>query len=296
MTAAIRRMTWAILLLAALVAAATIVPLVATGGDGPATHVSVRGVEVVTHGLGPYRHMPREVAVQGLAQDLVTLALALPVLLGALVWARRGSRAADLIVTGAVGYLVVQYALYLGLGTYNELFLLWVAILLIGFQVLVRLLLAEPTRAFAVRATRARRRYVGGFLLTNGTLVILLWLQVIVPPLLDGTLYPAGLAHFTTMFVQAFDLALFIPPSLVAGVAYWRGRTHGDLLAPVYAVFLSIQMTALLAKIAWMSVVGASAGPALIVVPTLLVGAIIAAVLALTATGAGRAPDRVAVP
>jgi hypothetical protein len=147
--------------------------------------------------------------------------------------------------------------------------------------VLVRLLLSVPAHAFAASTTRARRRYVGGFLVANGALLTLLWLQVIVPPLLDGALYPVGLAHFTAMFVQAFDLALFLPPLLIAGLAYWRARSHGELLAPVCAVFLSLQMVALLAKIAWLSAVGASAGPAVVVVPLLLVGAVAAAVLAL---------------
>jgi hypothetical protein len=116
----------------------------------------------------------------------------------------------------------------------------------------------------------------------SGALIMLLWLSVIVPPLINGTIYPAGLAHFTTMFVQAFDLALFLPPAFVAGVAYWRGRPHGELLAPVYCVFLSIQMPALLAKVAWMTAVGASAGPALVLIPLLLVGAVVAATLALS--------------
>jgi uncharacterized membrane protein len=82
------------------------------------------------------------------------------------------------------------------------------------------------------------------------------------------------------MVVQGFDLALFIPMSIVAGVAYWRRDAAGEILAPVYAVFLSLQMAALLAKIIWMDAVGASAGPALVFVPVLLVGATIAAVLA----------------
>lgn len=281
MTAHIRRFTIPLIVLACLVAVAAAVPIFATSGPGPTTHMSVRGEAVNIYGFGPYRHMPADVAVQGLAQDLVTLALALPLLLGGLVLARRGSRAAYLVVTGAVAYLVVQYALYLGLAMYNELFLLWVAILLVGSQLLFRMLLADRPEAYAVSTTHRRRRYVGGFLVTTGTLISLLWLSVVVPPLLDGTIYPAGLAHFTTMFVQAFDLALFIPPAFVAGVAYWRGRSHGDLLAPVYCVFLSIQMPALLAKVVWMTAVGASAGPALVLIPLLLVGAVVAATLAL---------------
>lgn len=278
----IRRLTPAILLLTCLVAAAAIVPLVWTGGPGETIHTSIRGEPVLIYGHGPYRHMPSDVAVQGLAQDLVTLGLALPVLLAALAIARRGSRAAFLVATGAVAYLFVQYAMYLGLAMYNELFLLWVAIVLVAFQLLVRLLLAAPLREFAVTTTRARRRYVGGFLFANAALITAMWLSMIVPPLLDGTLYPAGLAHFTTMFVQGYDLALFVPPSFIAGVAYWRGQPRGDVLAPVYAVFLSLQMPALLAKVAWMSAIGADAGPALVVIPTLLAGALAAAVVSLS--------------
>jgi hypothetical protein len=118
-------------------------------------------------------------------------------------------------------------------------------------------------------------------LIVNGVLIALLWLGSIVPPLLAGTLYPAGLAHFTTMIVQGFDLALFLPPSLLAGSWYLRRRTPGELLAPVYAVFLALQMLALLAKVVWMSRIGVSAGPALVLIPVLLVGAMTAAFLML---------------
>jgi hypothetical protein len=221
------------------------------------------------------------VAVQGLAQDVVTLAVGIPFLFAALVWARRGARAGHLALTGAVAYLLVQYFMYLAMATYNELFLLWVALVLLSSQALFRLLLAVPPTAFAVDVSVRQRRYVGGFLLLNGGLIALLWLQVIVPPLLDGSLYPAGLDHFTTMIVQGFDLALFLPLSLIVGFDYIKRRSPADLLAPVYMVFVSLQMLALLAKIVWMRAIGVSAGPALIIIPVLLVGAVVGAVLAL---------------
>lgn len=41
-------------------------------------------------------------------------------------------------------------------------------------------------------------------------------------------------------------------------------------------------MTALLAKIAWMSAVGVDGGPALLIIPLLLAGAVLAAYLSLT--------------
>lgn len=277
----VRRLTWIILAIAALAAVAASWPFVLSGGPGPSEHVSVRGETVLLYGYGPYRHMPADVAVQGLAQDLVTLLIAVPVLLLTLWLARRGSRAGSIALSGTVGYLFVQYVLYLAMGTYNELFLIWVLLVLLTSQVLVRLLLAGPPAIAGTQVANGTRRFVGGFLLVNGTLIALLWLSAIVPPLVSGTLYPAGLAHFTTMIVQGFDLALFVPPSLLAGYDYLRRRQAGDLLAPVYAVFLSLQMTALLAKILWMNAIGVSVGPALLVIPLLLIGALVAAFLVL---------------
>jgi hypothetical protein len=283
-----RRISGWILAIALLTVVATVTPMLRVDGPGPAPHSSMRGQTVMLYGHGPYRHMPADVAVQGLAQDLVTLVLGVPLLLGTWIRTRRGTPPPHLALTGIVAYLFVQYTLYLAMATYNELFLVWVGLVLCTFQVLVRLLLAYPASRFTPAEHHAgSRRFVGGFLLVNGTLITLLWLSVVVPPLLDGTLYPAGLGHLTTMVVQGFDLALFLPPSLLAGWWYWRGAALGDLLAPVYTVFLSLQMTALLAKILWMRAVGVSAGPALVLIPLLLVGAIAASWIALRALTSG---------
>jgi hypothetical protein len=99
-----------------------------------------------------------------------------------------------------------------------------------------------------------------------------------------------GLFHLITMIVQGFDLALFLPPSFLAAFAYLRGRAPGGLMAPVYVVLLSLQMLALLAKILWMNAIGVSAGPALVIVPLMLIGAVGAATLTLRFH-----PDRVNV-
>jgi hypothetical protein len=272
-----------IALLSVLAMLATVTPLLFTAGPGPSEYMSVRGKPVELYGYGPYRHMPSDVAVQGLAQDLVTLFLGLPVLLLSLWLTYRRSKIGYLVLTGSVGYLFVQYTLYLAMAMYNELFLLWVALVLISFQVLVRLLIGGARlAATSTPPSTAKRRFVGSFLIANATMIGLLWLNVVVPPLLDGTLYPEGLEHFTTMIVQGFDLALFLPPSVLAGYYYLRREPAGDLLAPAYAVFLSLQMAALLAKIVWMAAVGVSAGPALVIIPLLLIGAVSAAYLALS--------------
>src|SRR5690606_2574732 len=138
-----------------------------------------------------------------MAQDLVTLLVGIPFLLVSLRWARTGARAGHLALCGAIAYVFVQYFLYLAMATYNELFLLWTALVLLSFQALVRLLLAAPASLFEPTAlSNLARGFVGWVLLVNGALIGLLWISVVVPPLLAGSLYPEGLAHFTTLIVQ----------------------------------------------------------------------------------------------
>jgi hypothetical protein len=156
-----RRLTWLVLAIAILSAVSATAPFLLNEGPGPTLHRSVRGEDVRLYGYGPYRHMPAEVAVQGLAQEAVTLVAGIPFLLIALAWARGGARAGHLALCGAIAYLFVQYFMYLAMGTYNELFLIWVALVALGFQALTRLLLSAPAAAFVARGGSGRARAFG---------------------------------------------------------------------------------------------------------------------------------------
>jgi hypothetical protein len=268
-------------LIALLSLAACIYPQLDKRGTGPVVVTSIRGEEVVLHGYGPYRHMPADVAIQGIAQDLFTIIVGIPLLVAGIVMHRRSAKG-TVFFTGVAGYFLVQYFMYLGMGTYNELFLPWTALVFLSLNTFIRLALGLRDE---IQSVPPKRRYVSVFLIVNGLLMAALWLQLILGPLLQGRLYPAGLSHFTTMIVQGFDLALFLPPSIMAGWAYGKGRKTGLVLAPVYAVFLSLQMGALLSKIVGMSLTGVAVGPVIVIIPCLLAGALAAAFFALKAYG-----------
>ncbi len=103
----------------------------------------------------------------------------------------------------------------------------------------------------------------------NSILIALLWLSVIVPPLLDGSIYPDILQHYTTLIVQGFDLGLLLPLAFVAGWQWNRGKMIGWHLGPVYIVFLGILMTALSAKIIAMRLSGVNIIPSVFIIPTI---------------------------
>lgn len=83
-----------------------------------------------------------------------------------------------------------------------------------------------------------------------------------VPPLLDGTIYPPSLEHYTTLIVQGLDLALFLPLSIISGALLLRRKALGYLDAPVYLIFLVFQMTNLTAKLIAMGTQGQEIVPA----------------------------------
>ncbi len=252
------------------------------GGPGPYTHESIRGHTVDIHGRGIYRHMSADVAVQGIGQDWITLVLGLPLLLAGLVWARRGSPRARFFLAGVLAYFLVTYLFYLLMGTYNPLFLLYAFLLgaaFFAFSLTLGGLIRTDLQALF--APRAPVRLCGGFLMVNTFSIALLWLGVIIPPLLDGSVYPPDLQHYTTLVVQGLDLGLLLPISFVSGWLLWRKRSWGYLLGPIYLVFLSLLMIALTAKIIAMGMIGAEIFPAVIIIPATAAMTIVCALLML---------------
>ena len=164
--------------------------------------------------------------------------------------------------------------MYLTMAAYNELFLVWTGLVGFSFHLLLGLILPLINGSISVQYP-SKRQFLGWFLVGNGLLMALLWFSIILGPLFDGTFYPQELEHLTTLIVQGLDLAIFLPPSILAGIWYLQGKSAGWWLAPAYGVFLVMQMTALGAKILGMSLQGVSAGPALVIIPLLGLGALI---------------------
>lgn len=249
-----------------------------TAGDGPRQVETVRGETVRVHGYGIYRHMSADVAVQGIGQDYVTLFLAVPALAVSYFLARSGSLRWRLLLGGVLGYFLVTYLFYLVMGTFNELFLLYALLLGCSFFAFARVLLNVDLSGLCRTVGSGKTaRFGGGFLIVNSFLIGLLWLSVVLPPLLDGSLYPTEVQHYTTLVVQGLDLGLLLPLSFASGLLLRRGSPLGFLLGPVYLVFLSLLMTALIAKIVAMALTGVSVFPSIVIIPAITVVAYLSA-------------------
>lgn len=250
------------------------------GGPGTFNYESIRGETVTIYGEGVYQHMSAEVAPQGIAQDYVTLLLGIPMLLISLFWARKGSLRGRYLLVGTLGYFLVTYLFYLVMGMYNVLFLGYVFLLGSSFFAFSLVMFSFDLEKLPKQFGKSTPvKFAGGFLIVDSIAIGLLWLGIVVPPLLDGTIIPKEVEHYTTLIVQGLDLAILLPLAFVSGVLMIQKRPFGYLLGPIYLVFLSLLMIALTAKVIAMGVLGQNIIPAVFIIPAFALISIICAVL-----------------
>lgn len=231
---------------------------------------SIRGESIQIYGKGLYRHMSADVAIQGIAQDYITLFIGLPLLLISLYFYRKGNFIGKIVLTGGLLYIFISYLIYLTMGMYNYLFLVYVTVVAMAFISLGILLVSfDLDQLDKIYAQEKTMKYSGVFLIVNSILIAFLWLNVVVPPLFKGTIYPEGLDHYTTLIVQGLDLSLFLPISFVSGYLAVKKNKYGYLFSLVQLIFLFLLMIALTSKLLFMRAAGQSVIPAIFIMPTI---------------------------
>jgi hypothetical protein len=264
-----RTITLLVLLVAILAGVAGGLGILSQEGPGQYEYQSIRGETVTVYGQGIYKHMSADVAIQGIAQDYVTVFAGIPLLLLGLYLFRRKSLRGSLLLAGVLMYFLVTYLFYTAMAMYNALFLCYVSLLGLSFFGLVLTILSYyQTGPSKEVFSRRLMRIAGVFLVANSLMVALLWLGVVVPPLLAGSVYPKELQHYTTLIVQGFDLGLLLPIGVVLGFLAFRKNLHGYVLTTIYLVFLTLLMAALVSKIAFMARAGVNVVPAVFIMPT----------------------------
>lgn len=192
---------------------------------------------------------------QARGQDLVTFAVAEPLLFGALVAARRGYVAAPAIWSGALGYVLYTYAMYSYTAYFNALFLVYVALFSASLFAVVDLLIhLNATQLEASIRSAFPARAIAVFLAVVGLLFLLAWLGQIVPATLRGTVPDAvAQAKTPTSSVYVQDLGIVIPLLLMAARCLWQRRAMGYVLSISLLVMMDVMLLALLSMALFMA-------------------------------------------
>lgn len=249
----------------------------------PYALTSFRGEKVTINGSGLYVYDTVSSAAQMRGNDMVTLALGLPLLAISTWLAFHGSLRGRLLMTGTLGFFLYTYMSMCFLTAYNQLFLVYVALFSMSlFAFILAMLsfdLSSLPRQFSQKLPRG---WIAGLLIAAGGFLLLAWTGSIVNPLLQNGTPP--LENATSLVIQAMDLGLIVPMSFLAGILLLRRSAWGYLLASVAVMKFLTMGTAVSVMAINMVLAGVEINPVqLVMFPTLTLANLVLAVLLLKA-------------
>jgi hypothetical protein len=202
----------------------------------PYPFTSLRGDVVQIEGRGLYHFDSVSAALQSKTQDVVTLVLGLPMLAISLWFYRRGGLRGKLLLAGTLANFFYVYILMAVISAFNPLFLVYVFLFSASFYGMILVLVSVDVPSLPLRfSPRLPRRTISVVMILVGAFLLLSWLGRIIPPTLQNTA-PVGLDIYSTLPVQALDLGLLAPLAIWGGVAFWRNRPAGYLVAGLVLV------------------------------------------------------------
>lgn len=212
-------------------------------GDGGSefSFVTARGDTVQLYGQGLYRYDTPLTAVGFKAADAVMLAFSIPVLVLSAIFYRKGSVRSGFLLAGVLTFFVYNYASMAFGAVYNNLYLIYVALLGSSAIGLIATLWSFDVQSLPARFSDGLpHRGIGIFLIVCGIILSLVWLGLsIVPALLAGQT-PLEARYYSTFTTGVIDIALVAPALITAGIFILRRVPFGYLVAPTMLVFTVI--------------------------------------------------------
>ena len=166
---------------------------------------------------------PDEISRQSFfANDILNLAIGLPILLGSLWFARRGSLVGLLFWPGALLFVVYNYLAYLFSASLSLVYPIYLTITTLGIYTIIGLIAGIDSLKVKERLGGAvPERLAGGVIAALGILFVLRAIAVLVGASLNQTPLPE-----TELGVTIADFML-VPAWVVGGVALWRRQRLG---------------------------------------------------------------------
>ena len=164
--------------------------------------------------------------------DLVTALVAVPLMAWALFAVRRGSRRAELVWYGMLGYCVYNYAFYLFGAQLNWFFPVYVVLFATPVFVLIltlsRIDAAQIAREFSQQTPV---KWIGGYMLFTGLGLATAWTAQWLSFMLTGAVPGVGEEAFK--LIASLDLSYIVPWFVLGAVLLMRRRPWGYIIAMI---------------------------------------------------------------
>lgn len=180
--------------------------------------------------------------------DIVTLFVAVPILVAAMIFARRGSLKAELVWMGALDYMLYNYAFYLFGAAFNWFFLLYVALLGLSiFALIFGLIDLDMDGITGQIRERMPVGWIAAYMLFVAIGLSLIYIAQSLGFIFTGDVpaIVANTGHPTNM-VFALDLTLLVPFMALGAIWLIKRKPWGFVLAgiltikgPLYTIVLT---------------------------------------------------------
>jgi hypothetical protein len=163
--------------------------------------------------------------------DQVTLFVALPLLIIAVILSKRGSVRAHLVWLGMLNYILYNYAFYLFGAALNAFFLIYVVLFSLSIISIIYLIVNLEGRKISFRESTP----VKGLSIYMFLLALILWFAWIgqwLSFVLNGE-FPQIMVNTQSVnyLVAALDLTFVVPVFILAAIYLWRRKGVGYILA-----------------------------------------------------------------
>jgi hypothetical protein len=176
---------------------------------------------------------------QALGQDIIDLFLIVPLLLITSWLAYKKNRAALLVWSGLLVYLIYTFVLFCFAVHFNYLFIVYCTTLGLSFYAFLYFLLSQIKEPIVSWFTeRIPVKSVGIYLIVLSGLFYLLWLSEIFPANLNNTI-PSSITEsgLITNPVHALDLSVVLPGMVIVAILLLKKKSLGLLLTPTVLTF-----------------------------------------------------------
>lgn len=181
-----------------------------------------------------------------LGNDLVTLAIALPILAASasLTSTRRGSARTLLLWLGTLAYALYNYAYYLFGAALNAFFPLYLAALISAALALIRALFAISPSDIALQfSPHTPARFVGGYFVFVGVTLAGTWLGMWAAYVFTGRPTPVEPDAFK--LIAALDTVIMVPALAGGGILLWQRKPWGFVISAIAGVQASLYLLVL---------------------------------------------------
>lgn len=222
---------WLIPAIILLTLIATLAGLLPDAGQ-PYALTNFRGEQVNINARGLYYWDTVSSAAQMQANDLVTLALGVPLLAISFWLTLRGSLRGRLLMTGTLGFILYTYITMCFGAAYNKFFLVYVALFSLSLFAFILSMMSFDIKSLPSHfSEKLPRGSIAGLLFFAAAFLSLAWLGRVAATFAPNAI-PA-LENTTSMFIQAMDLGIIVPLCVMSGILLLRRVAWGYLLASV---------------------------------------------------------------